>query len=102
MADIPQSLYEAMRNCEPACDVASHLQRNFSVELETWLPILQGIADEGFSGHPPFLYLQGSCNLQVKTARNIHVFCHFRCPLDSHNLALRDNLSEFQISDIYG
>ena len=55
MADIPQSLYEAMRNWEFAFNGVHHLQSGFSVELETWLPILQGIADKGFSEHPPCL-----------------------------------------------
>jgi hypothetical protein len=37
------------------------LQSGFQVGLETWLPILQGIADKGFSGHLPYpqrLFLQ--------------------------------------------
>jgi len=55
MADIPQSLYEAMKGILPACKVIPHLRCGHAVRLETWLPILQGIADKGFSGHPPCL-----------------------------------------------
>ena len=36
MAEFPQSLYEAVRNREPACNSVSHMQLGFSVELETW------------------------------------------------------------------
>ncbi len=35
--------------------VRHHLRCGHAVRLGTWLPILQGIADKGVSGHPPCL-----------------------------------------------
>jgi hypothetical protein len=41
----------------------------FSVGLETWFPVLQGIADKGFSGHPLFPsieFLQQATGIEVR------------------------------------
>jgi len=50
MADIPQSLYEARGGDEKltiSWQCCSSPAVYFLVRLETWLPILQGIADKG-------------------------------------------------------
>jgi hypothetical protein len=54
MADIPQSLYKAMKRHSSGLSGQIYAGGcGHAVKLGTLLPMLQGIADKGFSGHPP-------------------------------------------------